>query len=108
MNLSISDDFDLQKIAHSGQCFRVREFGDGFFCFVTGNEVLYIRERSDGCFEISCTEDTWNRVWVPYFDLERSYCSIPEIIPASDSYMRLAAREGRGIRILHQAPGKCW
>ena len=53
MNLSISDDFDLQKIAHSGQCFCVRKFGDEFFRFVTGNEVLCIQERSAGCFEIS-------------------------------------------------------
>ena len=104
MNLSMKDDFDLQKIAHSGQCFRVQEFGDGFFRFVTGSEVLYIRKRSAGRFEINCSEETWNRVWVPYFDLERSYRSIQETIPASDSYMQLAAKEGRGIRILHQDP----
>ena len=28
---SIIVDFDLEKIAHSGQCFRVREFEDGTF-----------------------------------------------------------------------------
>ncbi len=43
MNISISDDLDLQKIAYSGQCFRVREFEDGLFRFVTGSEVLYIK-----------------------------------------------------------------
>lgn len=104
MNISISDDFDLQKIADSGQCFRVREFENGVFRFVTGNEVLYIQKRSDGWFEVSCSEETWHQVWVPYFDLERSYRSIQEVIPGSDTYMQLAAREGRGIRILHQDP----
>lgn len=98
------DPFDLQKIADSGQCFRVREFGDGFFRFVTGSEVLYIKKRSATRFEISCSEKTWHQVWVPYFDLERSYLHIQEIIPDSDPYMQLAAKEGRGIRILHQDP----
>ena len=104
MHIKISDDFDLQKIADSGQCFRVREFGDGVYRFVTGSEVLYIKKRSAGCFEINCSEDTWNQVWTPYFDLARNYLHIPEIIPESDPYMQLAAKEGRGIRILHQDP----
>lgn len=104
MQISIPDDFDLSKIARSGQCFRVKEFEDGRFRFITGGEVLYIRQQDAGCFEVSCPEETWRRVWVPYFDLARSYGPIQQIIPDSDSYMRLAAREGRGIRILRQDP----
>ena len=104
MEISIIDDFDLQKIAHSGQCFRVREFEDGTFRFVTGREVLYIKELSAKHFEISCSDEVWSRTWVPYFDLERSYLHIRERIPDSDKYMQLAAREGQGIRILHQDP----
>ena len=30
MHISITDDFDLAKIARSGQCFRVKEFEDGY------------------------------------------------------------------------------
>lgn len=104
MQISIPDDFDLSKIARSGQCFRVKEFEGGWFRFVTGREVLYIRQRSAGCFEVSCPEETWQRVWVPYFDLSRDYSAIQTIIPKSDTYMQLAAREGRGIRILRQDP----
>ena len=104
MHITITDDFDLSKIARSGQCFRVKEFGDGRFRFITGGAVLYIRQQAAGCFEVSCPEETWRRVWVPYFDLARSYGPIQQIIPDSDSYMRLAAREGRGIRILRQDP----
>lgn len=36
MYISSTDDFDLSKIARSGQCFRVKEFEDGRFRFVTG------------------------------------------------------------------------
>lgn len=104
MKLRISDDFDLHKIAQSGQCFRVRECEDGGFRFITEKEVLYIRKEASQTFEISCTEDVWNRVWRPYFDLDRSYCRVREAIPDSDTYMRRAANEGCGIRILRQNP----
>lgn len=37
MQVTIRDSFELQKIANSGQCFRVKEFGDGWYRFITGN-----------------------------------------------------------------------
>ena len=104
MQLSISDDFSLKKIANSGQCFRVKEFDDGTFRFITGNEVLYIKEISSHLFEISCSEKKWGKIWTPYFDLGRNYRRICNAIPVSDTYMRQAAHEGRGIRILKQDP----
>jgi N-glycosylase/DNA lyase len=104
MEISIVDDFDLQKIAQSGQCFRVREFEDGTFRFVTGDEVLYIKKISSDLFEISCDEATWNDTWIPYFDLERCYLLVREAISSSDPYLHQAAKEGQGIRILRQEP----
>ena len=34
--IKIYDDFDLKKIADSGQCFRVKEIENGLFRFITG------------------------------------------------------------------------
>ena len=104
MQVTISDDFDLQKIAESGQCFRAKKFGGGMFRFITGSEVLYIKKLSRARYEVSCPDEAWKRVWVPYFDLERNYLRIREAIPASDTYMRSAARGGKGIRVLRQDP----
>lgn len=104
MQILISDDFDLQKIAQSGQCFRVKEFEDGTYRFITGTSVLYIKKVKPLTFEISCTLETWNTVWIPYFDLSRNYADIRRSIPAADGYMLRAAAEGQGIRILRQAP----
>ena len=104
MQVTISDDFDLQKIAESGQCFRAKKFGGGMFRFITGGEVLYIEKLSRARYEVSCPDEAWKRVWVPYFDLERNYLRIREAIPASDTYMRSAARGGKGIRVLRQDP----
>ena len=104
MQVTISDDFDLHKIADSGQCFRVRDFGGGMFRFITGSEVLYIKKLSRAHYEVSCPDEAWRRVWVPYFDLERNYFRIRQAIPDSDTYMQSAARSGKGIRILRQDP----
>ena len=107
MHISITDDFDLAKIARSGQCFRVKEFEDGSFRFVTGREALYLRQSAGG-FAVSCPEETWQRVWVPYFDLGRTYSAVQKIIPESDAYMQLRHRKAAASGFCGRIPGKCW
>ena len=51
MQIHISDDFDLEKIATSGQCFRALPLADGSFHFVTGRSRLAIRPLGGGDFE---------------------------------------------------------
>lgn len=102
MEVHISDLFDIKKIAGSGQCFRAILFPDGICRFITGDQALYIRHVSDTLYEVSCDRETWQRVWVPYFDLSRNYRDIP--IPAGDAFLSLAAQAGAGIRILRQDP----
>lgn len=104
MELTISDDLNLTKIALSGQCFRIRRFDDGTFRFITEGNILYIRELSPTRFDADCTPEQWETVWVRYFDLSRSYEKIRASIPEDDSYMRRAAEAGKGIRILRQSP----
>ena len=104
MELTISDDFSLSKIAESGQCFRIRRFDDGTYRFITEGNILYIRERAPQRFEADCTPEEWDTVWTNYFDLGRSYAAIRASIPTGDAYMRQAAEAGQGIRILRQSP----
>ena len=42
IQVEIQDDFDLDKIASCGQCFRVRKDGSGRFRFIMG-DLLPIR-----------------------------------------------------------------
>ena len=62
MELTISDDFSLSKIADSGQCFRIRRFDDGIYRFITEGNILYIRELSPRRFEADCTPEDWDAV----------------------------------------------
>lgn len=102
MQIRIDDDFDLYKIAYSGQCFRVKQIDDKTFTFVYQNHKVTIKELGDSNYELSCSEAEWKNVWKEYFDLNLNYSDIRKSIPEDDPYMRHAAELGKGIRILKQ------
>ena len=104
MKITITDDFDLAKIAASGQCFRVKELENGYFRFITGENVLYIRKIEDYVYEISCSFESWEKIWFTYFHLERNYEEVRNRIGIRDKYLQAASKEGLGIRILRQDP----
>lgn len=105
MNIvQISDDFDLQKIADSGQCFRVKHWEDGTYRFVSGNKVLYILQVSEKRYEISCSKSTWQTYWKNYFDLNRNYREIRNSLQGAYPFLDAAMVYGKGIRILKQDP----
>lgn len=100
MTVTITDDFDLHKIAFSGQCFRCRE-AEGKYRFITGKNVVYLQKRGQTAYDVSCSPEEWERVWIPYFDLRRDYRSIRESSQA-DTFLARASESGQGIRILRQ------
>lgn len=110
MEIRISDDFDLKKIADSGQCFRPKEIETDVFRFIVGENILHMRKCDEGLFEVDCTEDVWERVWKNYFDLGTNYADIRrdiENFAAGKPYeniLREATEYGAGIRILRQDP----
>ncbi len=101
MKIIINDDFDLYKIAYSGQCFRVRELSKNKFRFITGNHVVDIEDCGE-FLEVSTDENEWNLVWKEYFDLNTNYEAIRKTIPSNDIYLKQSAAIGEGIRILKQ------
>lgn len=104
MLIEIDDDFDLQKIALSGQCFRVRQFRDGTFRFVTGDSCVYIKDMGNQLFSVSGDMDEWNHVWRGYFDLDRCYRDIFDREYRKHPFVDEAMQFGRGLRILRQEP----
>lgn len=104
MLVDIQDDFDLKKIAASGQCFRVRRFEDNSYRFVTGEHILYIRKERQGQFSVSCDAEEWEKVWWTYFDLDRCYAEMFDKNWDKHSFVREAMMFGRGLRVLRQDP----
>lgn len=110
MIVRIEDDFDLRKIADSGQCFRFNECGDGY-SVVAGDKYVFVRKvtSDDGktgeTYEFDCTEEEFNTFWKNYFDLDTNYHGIRGLIDTGeDEYLYNASEYGTGIRILRQDP----
>ena len=51
------DDFDLDRIAESGQCFRWEPLEDGGYRIPFRNSCLHIRDTENGKFELDCSVD---------------------------------------------------
>lgn len=102
MQVEIRDDFDLNKIAQSGQCFRAKHMGAGVFRFVTGEHLLYIHRLSGTRYAVSCGKEEWDTVWHDYFDLGTDYRAIREDEQDKHPFIRKAVEYGRGLRILRQ------
>lgn len=104
MKITIKDDFDLEKIIASGQCFRAYRQNDGAYYFITGGNSISIMECSDGTFIVDCTEHEWENIWFDYFDLSRNYALVRAAVYPKDYSMQRMAEYGKGIRILKQEP----
>ena len=96
-------DFDLKKIAESGQCFRLNPNGEGGYTLVALGRVLRLSETPTGC-ALDCSQAEFDALWRDYFDLERDYAAIRASADPQDMFLGRACEYGRGIRILRQDP----
>ena len=105
VTVSIVDDFDLARIAESGQCFRWTMQVDGSWRIIHAGQCLHIRKEGEWLYSVDCTAEEFEKIWCPYFDLDTSYSDIRKLIDAeSDPFLAKAAEAERGIRILRQDP----
>lgn len=93
--------FDLEQIAHSGQCFRMKQTGGCRFEVVAYGKRLIIRQSGEQV-TFFCTEREYNDLWRRYFDIETNYRYYIDHIDPEDGFLTAAARLGGGIRILRQ------
>ncbi len=95
------EDFDLDQICRSGQCFRMERRSDGAYALTAFGKYLEAEQRGAEV-AFSCTEEEFESVWRAYFDLDADYGSVKRAIDPADAYLQAAARLGGGIRILRQ------
>ena len=106
MQVTIKDDFDLEKIIDSGQCFRGKCLEDGSYRFISGDSAIYLRpeDREAGVYTVSCDHNSWETIWFPFFDLERCYSEIAVSESGKHEFVDQAIAHGRGVRLLRQDP----
>jgi N-glycosylase/DNA lyase len=96
-------DFNIRKIAESGQCFRLNANSEGVYTLVALGRVLRLSESPLGCL-LDCTQEAFESIWRDYFDLDCDYAAIRAAADPDDAFLRRACDYGCGIRILRQEP----
>lgn len=102
-----AENFNLQQIADSGQCFRMNREPDGSYLLVAGNCICRLRHlndyKNDNCVEISLEEEKDLAFWENYFHLDYDYGEAVKILQKSgDDFLKKSLDFGRGLRILRQ------
>lgn len=95
------NNFSLEQICRSGQCFRMSQRDEKTYTVIAGSRYLEARQEGDECI-FHCDEEEFESFWKIYFDLECDYGAWIGRIHPKDSYLADAAAFGSGIRILHQ------
>ena len=105
MIIHIQDDFDLTKIAESGQCFRWQKRGENGYWIPHGDASLTIEKTGDKDYSLDCTKEEYESIWKDYFDMGENYGQIRARIEGEeDPFLWAAAEHEKGIRILRQQP----
>lgn len=97
------DNFSLEQICLSGQCFRMKQEDgeENRYSLIAGDRYLEI-EQQGNVNTFYCDEETFEHFWKDYFDLERDYADCIGRINPRDTYLADTASFGAGIRILRQ------
>lgn len=94
-------ELDIEKTLNCGQCFRWTVTEDVHMGIVD-RSVLVIKD-SNAHYEVEVYGEPFGEeALINYFDLERDYAAILEMLANSDHHMARAIEVGRGIRLLRQ------
>lgn len=93
--------FNLENTVMCGQAFRWNETDKGEFEAVVKSKILTVCQKDNELIFKNTTEKEFNELWKDYFDLDKDYQKICEIL-SSDKYLKIATTEFSGIRILKQ------
>ncbi len=95
--------FNIKQILECGQCFRWDKISDTNYILVAYGRVIEVLQNDDEVVIYNSNEEDFKNIWLNYFDLERNYDEIKEVL-AQDEILRKSVEFGYGIRILNQDP----
>ncbi|MDR2940131.1 MAG: 8-oxoguanine DNA glycosylase [Clostridiales bacterium] len=106
MDVNGIKDFDIEEVLECGQCFRFEKIGHKKYIIIAFNKELVIEQNSGTITFFDTTEEDFEKIWVPYFDLNRDYGEIKAILSSKDPILKEAVEFAGGIRILSQDPSE--
>lgn len=94
---------DLEQLARSGQCFRMRrrEEAEGIWSATALGRYVEMSQTGSE-FLFSCGKEEFDTVWHAYFDMDTDYEAVKRSVDPADEYLQAALEFGGGVRILRQ------
>lgn len=92
------ENFSLNKIANSGQCFRWKELGPAYHSITAGDHYVEALLRNNTLL-LSCNEFEYKSYWKRYFSLGEN---IHLDYDKNDTFLHSAINHGHELRILRQ------
>lgn len=102
--------FDIEKIALSGQCFRIKFIDKNKVRAITKDKYTEIEKINSNVYKFSCSEDDFENTWKHYFDLdndsfyENYYQRVLDYKGFGHEFIFNASKSAFGMRILNQEP----
>jgi N-glycosylase/DNA lyase len=103
------DSFDIEQILECGQCFNFEKLGEKEYVLIAKGRLLHIMQDSDKIIFFNTDKNTFDNIWVPYFDLDRDYDQIKKWLTENEKsllnksgVLEKAIIDKSGIRILNQ------
>ena len=94
--------FEPKHIFECGQCFRWDEQQDGSYTGIVRNNVINVKKVDNVVKFSSMGADNLKKLIIDYFDLNRDYEEIKNILSKVDEHLENSIKYGNGIRILNQ------
>lgn len=98
-----TDDFSLASTLECGQCFRWTREADGSYTGIAEKRTLRLRQEGAALRFYDTTEQEFEQIWKPYFDLDTDYGEIYAGL-CRDATVRDAHAYTGEIHILRQDP----
>lgn len=96
------EDFDLGQTMECGQCFHFVKVGENEYGIVAYGKFLHAKQTKDEFILYDTSENEFENVWRIYFDLDRDYGNIKNMLLAKDEKLKEAVETMSGVRILNQ------
>lgn len=118
-NTIITDikDFNLAQTLECGQCFHFQRIDKGAnqktksagnddvnsaYALTAFGKLLFLTQENDVFTFYNTSLEDINKIWIPYFDLDRDYGTIKNSIAKSSPELMGAIEDNAGIRLLNQ------
>jgi N-glycosylase/DNA lyase len=95
-------DFDISHIIECGQCFRWEKEKDNSYTIQAFSKAINVSQSGEEVIISNSDLKEFEEIWIDYFDLNRDYGRIKNLLTENDPIMAQAIAYGQGMRLLNQ------